>query len=54
MFIGMKPQKLEEIKKRLEVELEDKDLPGQRKEEVLSYLYYINSCIREKEIREVN
>jgi len=48
MFVGMNPQKLEEIKKRLKAELKDKNLPKQRKEEVLSYLYYISSWIIEK------
>jgi len=48
MFVGMNPQKLEEIKKHLKAELKDKNLPKQRKEEVLSYLYYISSWIIEK------
>ena len=41
-------QELKKIKKRLQAELKDKNLPGQRKEEVLSYLYYLDCRIREK------
>ena len=41
-------QELKKIKKRLQAELEDENLPGQRKEEVLSCLYYLDCWIKEK------
>jgi len=54
MFVGMESKKLEKIKKRLKAELIDKELPGQRREEVNSYLLYINQCIKAKREKPFN
>jgi hypothetical protein len=49
MFIGVDIEVIKDIKKRLGRELKDQDLPFQRREEVLSYLYFIEGWIKEKE-----
>ncbi len=48
MFTGTGLEVMEDIKKRLESELKDKDLPYQRKEEVESLIYYIDTWVKEK------
>ena len=42
MFEKVSKKEIEDIKKRLESELEDKYLPSQRKEEVESLIIYLN------------
>lgn len=42
MFEKVSKKEIEDIKKRLESELEDKYLPFQRKEEVESLIIYLN------------
>jgi len=49
MFQGLDIEVLVEIERRLKAELEDKELPYQRREEVESCLYYINEAKRVKE-----
>jgi len=41
IFSGLKTETLKKMKARLASELKDKNLPEHRKNEVLSYLYYI-------------
>jgi len=48
MFHGLDIEVLVEIENRLKAELEDKELPLQRKEEVESCLYYIKEAKRVK------
>jgi len=45
MFKKVSIKEIKNIKKRLESELEDKNLPFQRKEEVESLIYYINTWL---------
>jgi len=46
MFEKVDTKEIKAIKKRLESELEDKNLPFQRKEEVESLVYYINAWLK--------
>jgi len=48
MFQGLDIEVLVEIERRLKAELEDKELPCQRKEEVESCLYHIKEAKRVK------
>lgn len=48
MFHGLDIEVLVEIENRLKAELEDKNLPYQRKEEVESCLYHIKEAKRVK------
>ncbi|MBA7613415.1 hypothetical protein ES703_20664 [subsurface metagenome] len=48
MFQGLDIEVLVEIERRLKAELEDKELPLQRKEEVESCLYHIKEAKRVK------
>jgi len=48
MFQGLDIEVLVEIENRLKAELKSKDLPYQRKEEVVSCLYYIKEAKRVK------
>ena len=48
MFHGLDIEVLVEIENRLKAELEDKELPLQRKEEVESCLYHIKEAKRVK------
>lgn len=45
MFEKVDTKEIKVIKKRLELELEDKNLPFQRKEEVKSLLVHINTWL---------
>ena len=45
MFKKVSTKEIENIKERLESELKDKYLPFQRKEEVESLLYHINTWL---------
>ena len=45
-------KEIRDIKDRLEAELEDKNLPFQRKEEVKSLIYYINTWLEWRDYRE--
>lgn len=48
MFSGLDIEIVEIIKKRLETELEDKELPAQRREEVEAILYNIDVTLKER------
>lgn len=50
MFSGLDISTINNIKKRLKSELQDKELPYHRKEEVNSLLYYINEWLRTKKL----
>ncbi len=52
MFKKVSTEEIERIKKRLEVELEDKFLPLQRKTEVLSLIYHINTWLDWRDYQE--
>ena len=52
MFEGLNVSVIENIKKRLRSELEDKELPGHRKEEVLSLISYAEDWIKEKRFKK--
>ena len=52
MFEKVSTEEIERIKKRLEVELEDKSLPLQRKTEVLSLIYHINTWLDWRDYQE--
>ena len=52
MFKKVSTEEIERIKKRLEVELEDKSLPLQRKTEVLSLIYHINTWLDWRDYQE--
>lgn len=52
MFEKVSTKEIKDIKKRLESELEDKYLPFQRKEEVKSLLYYLNTWLDWRDYQE--
>jgi len=52
MFEKVDTKEIKVIKKRLELELEDKDLPFQRKEEVESLLTHIDTWLDWREYQE--
>ena len=52
MFQKVGTKEIKDIKERLESELEDKNLPIQRKEEVKSLIYYLNTWLEWKDYRE--
>lgn len=52
MFEKVNTKEIKVIKKRLESELEDKYLPFQRKEEVKSLLYYLNTWLDWRDYQE--
>lgn len=52
MFKKVDIKEIKVIKKRLELELEDKSLPFQRKEEVESLLYYVDTWLEERDYKE--
>ncbi|PKP57762.1 hypothetical protein CVT91_09880 [Candidatus Atribacteria bacterium HGW-Atribacteria-1] len=54
MFEGLNVSVIENIKKRLRSELEDKELPGHRKEEVLSLISYAEDRTKEKRFKKGN
>ena len=49
MFQGLDIEYLVMIENRLKAELKDKEIPGQRKEEIESCLYHIKEAKRVKE-----
>ena len=52
MFEKVDTKEIKVIKKRLELELEDKNLPFQRREEAESLLCHIDTWLDEKDYRE--
>jgi len=48
MFTGLDIEVIKTIKKRLETELKDKELPAQRREEVEALIYNIDVTLRER------
>jgi len=52
MFKKVDTKEIENIKERLEAELKDKDLPSQRKEEVRSLIYHINTWLDWRDYQE--
>ena len=52
MFQKVSTKEIRNIKARLESELEDKNLPFQRKEEVKSLVYYLNNWLEWKDYQE--
>ena len=52
MFEKVDTKEIKVIKKRLESELQDKNLPFQRKEEVESLLYYLNTWLDWRDYQE--
>lgn len=52
MFQKVETKEIKNIKERLEAELKDKDLPFQRKEEVKSLIYYLNTWLEWRDYRE--
>ena len=52
MFQKVTIKEIKDIRERLESELEDKDLPFQRKEEVESLIHYLNTWLCWKEYQE--
>lgn len=52
MFEKVDTEEIKVIKKRLELELEDENLPFQRKEEVESLLVHIDTWLDEKDYQE--
>ena len=52
MFEKIKTEEIKNIKERLESELNDKNLPFQRKEEVKSLLYYLNTWLDWRDYQE--
>ncbi len=53
MFGKVDTKEIESIKERLEAELEDKNLPFQRREEVTGFVYYINTWLDWRDYREM-
>lgn len=52
MLGKVKIKEIRDIRTRLELELGNKNLPFQRKEEVESLLYHIDTWLEEKEYKE--
>ena len=52
MFKKVSTKEIEDIKERLKAELEDKNLPFQRKEEVMSLLYHIDTWLDGRDYQE--
>ncbi len=52
MFEKVSTKEIENIKERLKAELEDKNLPFQRKEEVMSLLYHLDTWLDGREYQE--
>ena len=51
-YIKVRTKEIRDIKGRLESELEDKNLPFQRKEEVKSLIYYLNTWLDWRDYQE--
>ena len=56
MFKKVKTEEIKDIRDRLDQELGDKDVPLQRKREVMSLIYYIDTWLygRDYQERELN
>lgn len=52
MFQKLSTKEIENIKERLEVELKDKNLPFQRKEEVESLISHLNTWLDWRDYQE--
>ena len=52
MFDKVSTKEIRDIKERLESELENKDLPFQRKEEVESLIYHLNTWLDWRDYQE--
>jgi hypothetical protein len=52
MFQKVSIKEIEKIKKRLETELEDKNLPFRRKEEVESFLCHIDAWLNWRDYQD--
>lgn len=52
MFQKVDTKEIKDIRERLESELEDKNLPYQRREEVKSLIYYLNTWLEWRDYRE--
>jgi len=52
LFEKVNTKEIKNIKERLEAELDDKDLPFQRKEEVKSLIYYLNTWLDWRDYQE--
>ena len=52
MFKKVSTKEIRDIKERLKAELEDKNLPFQRKEEVMSLLYHIDTWLDGRDYQE--
>lgn len=52
MFEKVKTEEIEKIKERLISELQDEYLPFQRREEVNSLIYYLNTWLEERAYQE--
>jgi len=52
MFRKVDIKEIESIKKRLEAELKDKDLPSQRKKEVRSLIHHLNTWLDWRDYQE--
>ena len=52
LFGKVKTKEIKDIKKRLEAELRDENLPFQRKEEVESLIYYLNTWLDWRDYQE--
>ena len=52
MFGKVTTKEIEDIKERLKAELEDKNLPFQRKEEIMSLLYHLDTWLDGKDYQE--
>jgi len=52
VFEKVSTKEIENIKERLKAELEDKNLPFQRKEEVMSLLYHLDTWLDGREYQE--
>jgi len=52
LFQKVTTKEIKDIRDRLKTELEDKDLPFQRKEEVMALLYHIDTWLGGQDYRE--
>lgn len=52
MFEKVNTEEIKNIKERLESELKDKNLPFQRKEEVESLIFYLNTWLEWRDYQE--
>lgn len=52
MFEKVNIKEIQNIKERLESELKDNNLPFQRKEEVKSLIYYLNTWLEWRDYQE--